>query len=119
MCGMCSCFGNGECTNCHHISGVACPKGQEFASGSNTECKACSTGYYSDEYGITNTKTASLLDIFGSVVQGIIPYGAQLVSAVSLTGVSVGSLYSFLYYPYLLGLSAIAFIVIPAIFKKK
>ena len=73
----------------------------------------------SEEYGITSTKTASLLDIFGSVVQGIIPYGAQLVSAVSLTGVSVGSLYSFLYYPYLLGLSAIAFIVIPAIFKKK
>ena len=73
----------------------------------------------SEEYGITNTKTASLLDIFGSVIQGIIPYGAQLVSAVSLTGVSVGSLYSFLYYPYLLGLSAIAFIVIPAIFKKK
>ena len=73
----------------------------------------------SEEYGITSTKTASLLDIFGSVVQGIIPYGAQLVSAVSLTGVSVGSLYSFLYYPYLLGLSAIAFIVIPAIFKRK
>ena len=73
----------------------------------------------SEEYGITSTKTASLLDIFGSVIQGIIPYGAQLVSAVSLTSVSVGSLYSFLYYPYLLGLSAIAFIVIPAIFKKK
>ncbi len=73
----------------------------------------------SEEYGITNTKTASLLDIFGSVVQGIIPYGAQMVTAVSLTGVSVGSLFPFLLYPYTLAVSAIAFIVIPAIFKKK
>ena len=73
----------------------------------------------SDEYGITNTKTASLLDIFGSVVQGIIPYGAQMVTAVALTGVSVGGLFPYLFYPYLLGLSAIAFIVIPAIFKRK
>ena len=73
----------------------------------------------SEDYGITNTKTASLLDIFGSVVQGIIPYGAQMVTAVSLTGVSVGGLFPYLYYPYLLGLSAIAFIVVPAIFKTK
>ena len=73
----------------------------------------------SEDYGITNTKTASLLDIFGSVVQGIIPYGAQMVTAVSLTGVSVGSLFPFLLYPYILAVSAVAFIVIPAVFKKK
>ena len=73
----------------------------------------------SEDYGITNTKTASLLDIFGSVIQGIIPYGAQMVSAVALTGVSVGSIFPYLHYPYLLAVSAIAFIVIPAIFKKK
>ncbi len=73
----------------------------------------------SEEYGITNTKTASLLDIFGSVVQGIIPYGAQMVTAVSLTLVSAGEIIPFLFYPYLLGLSAIVFMVVPAIFKKK
>jgi Na+/H+ antiporter NhaC len=73
----------------------------------------------SEEYGITNTKTASLLDIFGSVVQGIIPYGAQMLKAIEVTSVSVGSIFAYLHYPYLLGLSAIAFIVIPAIFKKK
>lgn len=73
----------------------------------------------SEDYGITNTKTASLLDIFGSVVQGIIPYGAQMVTAVALTGASAGQIIPFLFYPYLLALSAIAFMVIPAIFKKK
>ena len=73
----------------------------------------------SEEYGITNTKTASLLDIFGSVVQGIIPYGAQMVTAVALTGASAGQIIPFLFYPYLLALSAVAFMIIPAIFKKK
>ncbi|MBO5851074.1 MAG: hypothetical protein J6R29_01940, partial [Clostridia bacterium] len=73
----------------------------------------------SEDYEITNTKTASLLDIFGSVVQGIIPYGAQMVTAVALTGASAGQIIPFLFYPYLLALSAIAFMFIPAIFKKK
>ena len=73
----------------------------------------------SEEYGITNTITASLLDIFGSGVQGIIPYGAQMVTAVSLTAVSAGAVIPFLFYPYLLALSAIAFMVFPAFKKKK
>ena len=73
----------------------------------------------SEEYGITNTKTASLLDIFGSVVQGIIPYGAQMVSAVAFTSISAGQIIPFLFYPYLLALSAIVFMVVPALFKKK
>ena len=73
----------------------------------------------SEEYGITNTKTASLLDIFGSVIQGIIPYGAQMITAVSLTKVSAGAIMPYLFYPYLLAISAIAFILIPAIIKKR
>ncbi len=73
----------------------------------------------SQEYGITNTKTASLLDIFGSVVQGILPYGAQMVTAVSLTAVSAGMIIPFLFYPYLLALSSFAFMLIPALNKKK
>ena len=73
----------------------------------------------SQEYGITNTKTASLLDIFGSVVQGIIPYGAQMLTAVSLTQVSVGEIIPFVFYPYFLAISAILFMVIPYLFKKK
>lgn len=73
----------------------------------------------SQEYGITNTKTASLLDIFGAVVQGIIPYGAQMLTAVSLTQVSVGEIIPLLFYPYFLALSAILFMVVPYFFKKK
>lgn len=73
----------------------------------------------SEDYGITNTKTASLLDIFGSVVQGILPYGAQMVTAVSLTGVSAGMIIPFVFYPYLLALSSLAFMLIPTFRKKK
>jgi Na+/H+ antiporter NhaC len=68
----------------------------------------------SDEYGITNTKTASLLDIFGSVVQGIIPYGAQMLYAVGASGVSAGEIIPFLFYPFLLAISAIVFMFVPA-----
>jgi len=84
----------------------------------------------SDEYGITNTKTASLLDIFGSVVQGIIPYGAQILTAVGATaimsgdliigyGISAIEILPFLFYPYLLAISAIVFMFVPAKKDKK
>lgn len=68
----------------------------------------------SEEYGITNTKTASLLDIFGSVVQGILPYGAQMITAVSLTAVSAGAVLPFIFYPYLLAISAVVSMFIPS-----
>ncbi len=78
----------------------------------------------SEEYGISNKKTASLLDIFGSVVQGIIPYGAQMIYAVSaITVAYAGGVISetvsavqiipFVFYPILLAISAIAFAFIP------
>ena len=73
----------------------------------------------SEEYGIKSTKTASLLDIFGSVVQGLLPYGAQMVTAVSLTAVSAGAILPYLFYPYLLALSSLAFMIIPSFVKKK
>jgi Na+/H+ antiporter NhaC len=73
----------------------------------------------SEEYGIKNTKTASLLDIFGSVIQGVIPYGAQMVTAVSLTAVSAGNIIPFIFYPYFLAISAIAFMLIPSLKKSK
>jgi Na+/H+ antiporter NhaC len=71
----------------------------------------------SEDYGITNTKTASLLDIFGSVVQGIIPYGAQMLAAVEATKVAAVAVIPYLFYPYLLAISAIIFMFIPS--KKK
>ena len=66
-----------------------------------------------EEYGITNTKTASLLDIFGSVVQGLIPYGAQLLIATQLTGISAAEMMPFMFYQYLLALSASIFMFLP------
>jgi Na+/H+ antiporter NhaC len=83
----------------------------------------------SEEYGITNTKTASLLDIFGSVVQGILPYGAQMIYAVAAitTAYSLGvipdvvsavEIIPYLFYPILLGVSAIIFAFVPVNFVK-
>ena len=73
----------------------------------------------SDEYGITNTKTASLLDIFGSVVQGLIPYGAQLLIATQLTGISAAEMLPFMFYQYLLAVSAIIFMFVPSVKPQK
>ena len=72
----------------------------------------------SEEYGISPRKSASLLDIFGSVIQGIIPYGAQMVTAVALTGVSAIEIIPLVFYPYLLAVSAIVFLFIPTFNKK-
>lgn len=54
-------------------------------------------------YKLDPRKTASLLDTFSCFVQGIIPYGAQLLMTSGLAGVSAVSLMEYLYYPYLLG----------------
>ncbi len=70
----------------------------------------------SQEYGIDPRRTASLLDIFASVIQGILPYGAQLLYAVSgaglaAAGLSAMSLLPYLFYPYLMAVSALVFIL--------
>ena len=64
----------------------------------------------SDEYHIDPKRSASLLDIFTSVGQGLIPYGAQLLSAASLTGLTPLAMMPYLIYPVLMGASALAFI---------
>lgn len=55
-----------------------------------------------EEYGIEPTKTASLIDIFSCIGQGIIPYGAQLLIAASLAGISSVMIIPFLFYQFLL-----------------
>ena len=65
-----------------------------------------------DEYDIDPRKSASILDIFSSVWQGIIPYGAQLLTAAGLAGVSPFAIIKYLHYPILMficGIAAIAF----------
>lgn len=68
-------------------------------------------------YGISKRKTASLLDTFSCVFQGIIPYGAQMLVAISSAAtlgctVSAFEIIPYLFYPFLLCLSSLVFIFI-------
>ena len=70
----------------------------------------------SDEFGIDPRRTASLLDIFASVIQGVLPYGAQLLYAVAgaaTMGYTISSvrLLPYLYYPVLMAVCALVFIL--------
>ena len=64
----------------------------------------------SSEYGVNPKRSASLLDIFASVGQGLIPYGAQLLSAATLTGLTPFDIIPYMYYPILMVVSALFFI---------
>jgi Na+/H+ antiporter NhaC len=55
-------------------------------------------------FGLDPRKTASILDTTSCLVQGIIPYGAQMLMASGLAGVSAASITGYLYYPFALGL---------------
>ena len=66
----------------------------------------------SDEFGVDPKRSASLLDIFSSVGQGLIPYGAQLLSAATLTGLTPFDIMPYLYYPILMAISAVMFILL-------
>ena len=75
----------------------------------------------SEEYGITPRRTASLLDTFSCIAQGVIPYGAQMLVAVSVVAemglqISAFQIMQFLFYPYLL---LVASAVAIALTKKK
>jgi len=70
----------------------------------------------SKEYGISPRKTASLLDTFSCIFQGIIPYGAQMlvaISAVTAMGfeISAFDIIPNLFYPMMLLLSSLIFIL--------
>ena len=63
-------------------------------------------------YGVDNRKSASILDTFSCVVQGIIPYGAQLLIASKLASLSPISIIGYLYYPMCVGVIAIVCILL-------
>ena len=65
-----------------------------------------------EKYQVHKIRCASLLDIFASVAQGVIPYGAQLLSAASLCGLSVIEIMPYLYYPIFMACSAFLFIAL-------
>lgn len=66
----------------------------------------------SKEYDIEPKEAASLLDIFGCVWQGIIPYGAQLLIASGIAGITSLSIIPFLFYPFLLLISILVAIAV-------
>ena len=73
----------------------------------------------SEEYGITPKESASLLDTFSCIFQGVIPYGAQMLVAISQAAVLGATVSAFeiipcLFYPYLLCVSSLVFIFIGA-----
>ena len=68
-------------------------------------------------YGISPKKSASLLDTFSCVFQGVIPYGAQMLVAISTANelgfqVSAFQIIPNLFYPFLLLVSSLVFIFI-------
>ncbi len=65
-----------------------------------------------EKYGLDPRKCASLLDTFSCTVQGLIPYGAQILMAAGLASVNPVSIVPFLYYPMAIGLSAFIAILI-------
>lgn len=76
------------------------------------------------DYGISPQKTASILDTFSCIFQGILPYGAQILVALSVVNTLGGSITAFdvikfLVYPFLLLLSSLVFIFIVPEGKKK
>ena len=60
-----------------------------------------------DRFGVDNKKCASILDTFSCFVQGIIPYGAQILMAAGLASIAPITIIPYLIYPFILGLTAL------------
>lgn len=65
-----------------------------------------------EQFRIDKRKSASILDTFSCVVQGLIPYGAQMLIAAELTKLSPISIIGYLYYPIILGIVALLSILL-------
>ena len=65
-----------------------------------------------DRYGVDSRKCASILDTFSCTVQGLIPYGAQMLMAAGLASINPISILPYLYYPFTLGMAALLSILI-------
>jgi Na+/H+ antiporter NhaC len=60
-----------------------------------------------DRYGVDNKKCASILDTFSCTIQGLIPYGAQMLIAAGLASLNPIAILPYLYYPLVLGIVAL------------
>ena len=63
-------------------------------------------------FGLDPRKSASILDTFSCLIQGLIPYGAQLLMAAGLAGISSISIIGYLYYPFVMGVFALTAILL-------
>lgn len=62
-------------------------------------------------FGIPAPRAASILDTFSCVIQGLLPYGAQLLMASAIAHISALDIIPHLYYPFVMGLVALGFIL--------
>ena len=60
-----------------------------------------------DKFGVDNRKAASILDTFSCTIQGLIPYGVQMLLAAGLSGLSPLDIIPYLHYPMAIGLAAL------------
>ena len=60
-----------------------------------------------NKFGVDNRKAASILDTFSCTIQGLIPYGVQMLLAAGLSGLSPLDIIPYLYYPMAIGLAAL------------
>ena len=65
-----------------------------------------------DRFGVDNKKCASILDTFSCTIQGIIPYGAQMLIAAGLASINPVAILPYLYYPLTLGIVALLSILL-------
>lgn len=66
-----------------------------------------------NHYGIDSRRSASLLDTASCTVQGLLPYGAQLLLASGIIGRSPFEILPYLFYPMLLGVAVLVTILLP------
>ena len=65
-----------------------------------------------DRFGVDNRKCASILDTFSCTVQGLIPYGAQMLMAAGLAQLNPISILPYLYYPFAICIAALLSILL-------
>lgn len=65
-----------------------------------------------DKFGVDNRKAASILDTFSCTVQGLIPYGVQMLLAAGLSSLAPLDIIPYLYYPMAIGMAALLAILL-------
>jgi len=61
-----------------------------------------------DRFGVPPRKMASLLDTFSCLIQGLLPYGAQILMAAGIAGIAPTAIIPYLYYPVIMGVCALS-----------